>query len=645
MKLNETVDMLQKKVQSLESGMEQVSTNTQYAANQVSQQEADTKGKLEPERTKINGIIPSSNAQWSLSLTPKGLSIETDIISLPGLYDILLSGISHFDLAAGTCTDEQSTESRKLENSTLLRNTPLWKSHMKTHPLYSAWEIETPKETVPTTTSARNNKTAPIEFDANLYTEEVLIYMISVFEECFLCLPSYHPTLSIAERYSAGVLDPLLANCVFAWTSRHTAIYHNLFPGKDPNLVGHNFFLKAKELIKDRFMYSSEDTMLSLIVMYIYTIGIPSKDKASVESEAYLYLGLAIRMCLDMKMNVESNSGDIYERERNRRLFWVLYFLETLSSIHSDKSFTLPQNVTVGFPTLMEHEKSGETRYRVEFIIQRFKITRIYRNIINQTTEEKPLLSQISSIDKELQRWYADLPSYFKYETGDVQKRNWNSSSFREQACIKLNFEYNFQLCQLYSIFLAKEARTSPIEMLAHTVCLTATQNTVELLECWVQLNQTWCHFSFENLMATTMIYSHVLTTGDDQEKKTVQRNMEKIASMLRASPIKGHKYVLMILNKIDTSLNGEEQQALAQNLPLANAPTAAQQVQQFSNVAYWPTLLDFGTALNSPDILQQNQFFFDPQFAVLDNNNPSISPVVYPPPPPSFDQEGGSYY
>jgi hypothetical protein len=605
-KLNETVDILQKRVQSIETDIKDVCSNTQYVANEVrmtregggnkfidksnkeeeEEQEQDehqetpketitqtvTKSNLNSTsipRNSMNNLLATSNAQWSLSLTPKGLRIDTNIISLHDLYDILLSGVSQFDLSStssssSSCVHEidssssQSSmaESPRPENATVLRKKPLWKTRLKTFPLYSSWEPENNKRNLQSHVPNDSNNDSP-STAIELLSEETLQHMVKIFCECFLCLPCPDPANSIALRYKSGTLDPLLANSVFAWTARHAAIYHNLFPGKDPNQVGEPFFLKAKSLIKDRFMKTSVDTMHSLLIMYIYAIGIPSEHKAEVESEAYIYLGLAIRMCLDLKMNLESKSPDPYEREEHRRFFWVLYFLETLGSIHSDKPFSLPPKnmITVNFPTVMEHEQTGESRYRVEFMIQRFKITRIYRNIIYKTTGEKPLLSQISAIDKELENWRAALPSYLKYEAGDIHKRNWNSTSFREQACIKLNFEYNFQLCQLYGLFFSKssneEDQPSAIEVLSRDICLKAARNTVELLECWIQLKQLWCHFSLENLMMTTMIYSNILSQPNDDEREIAKKNLEKIAKILMSSPVRHHKYVLTIVSKI----------------------------------------------------------------------------------------------
>ncbi|CEP10462.1 hypothetical protein [Parasitella parasitica] len=615
-KLNETVDILQKRVQSIESDIKDVCSNTQYVANEVrmtrvagwnhssekitdvnsNEQQHEREYTRSPANTiarnsRTNGsnnLLATSNAQWSLSLTPKGLRIDTNIASLHDLYDILLSGVSQFDLSNSACMHESISnatnspprssgltscklpESPRPETATVVRKKPLWRTRLKIFPLYSSWEPHGKKSNLdgPLKSGSTESSSVEISTSTSLLSEsiskETLHHMLSIFCECFLCFPCPEPQQSVLTRFENETLDPLLANAVFAWTARHAAIYHNLFPGKDPNQVGQGFFLKAKSLVKDCFTKASIDTMQSLLIMYIYAIGIPSERKAEVESEAYMYLGVAIRMCLDFKMDSESSSPNPFDKERNRRFYWVLHFLETLGSVHSDKPFALPSrnNETVQYPTLMEHEKSGEIRYRVKFIIERFKITHIYRKIIDKTTKETPLLSQISAIDKELQNWKAALPSYLQYETGDIHRKRWDSTSFRDQACIKLNFEYNFQLCQLYGLFFSKSGadennnvanlqQPSAVEVLSREICLKAAGNTVELLECWAQLKQLWCHFSLENLMMTTMIYGNSLTQANGGEREIATKNLEKIAKILLNSPVRHHKYVLTLVGKI----------------------------------------------------------------------------------------------
>lgn len=578
-KLNETVDMLQQRVQSIEADMKEVSNNTQYVADEL--RAVADKGKhkeIAATSSSSNGELncasmkhlvassSSSNGHWSLSLTPNGLRIDTNIISLQDLYDILLSGVSRLDInQSGKITVNNSNQQQDSDNSsqssssvtsstveggerTIVKKKSLWKNKLKTFPLYSTWEPHSLLQQ-----QQQNNKTAP-----ETLPKEITDKLMDIYSECLLCLPCCEPDDSVVDRYRKGTLDPLLMNAVLAWTARHAAIYHDLFPGQDPNIVGESFFERARDLLKDRFTVTSVDTMHSLLVMYVYAIGRTSKQRRAAESEAYMYLGLAIRMCLDMKMYQESTDPDPVVRERSRRFFWAIYFLETLCTVHSDKQFALPPEevITVGYPTVMDHEV-GEKRWRVAFARQRFRITHIYREIIYKTAQEKPLLSTVSTLDKALKDWYAELEPELKYAPGDIHRRNWKSTSFREQTCIKLNLEYNFQLCQLYGLFCSKPNEDEPssaIGLLSKEQCLRAADTIVELLECYSRLQQLWCHFSLEPLMVSTMVFSNQLSQSKE-EAEYAKHQLERLGSILMTSPVRHHKYVIALVKRIQKML------------------------------------------------------------------------------------------
>ncbi|KAI8886900.1 hypothetical protein K501DRAFT_283523 [Backusella circina FSU 941] len=617
-KLNDTVNALQQKVQSIETDMKDVSQNTQYIANEVRARQEEN--------------------NFQLSLTPKGLRIDTNIMSLHDLYH-LLSG-------AGVSNER-----------TVLRRKPLWKTKLKTLPLYSNWEsshklmIEDGGGVI-----QEHHHQHHHQQQQQHIPKETMDKMIDIFRGCFLCFPCPDKENSIMARYHQGRLDPLLANAVFAWTARHGAIYHDLFPGRDPNLVGEPFFRSAQELIKERFTKTSTDTMQSLLIMYIYANGIPSESRTEIESEAYLYLGLAIRMCLDLKMNQESKDPNPYRRELSRRFFWVLYFLETLDSTHSDRPFSLPHRsaITVQFPTVMDHEQHGEIRYRVEFMIQRFKITRIYRDIIYKTTGENPLLADVSALDKELKDWRQELPEYFKYNTGDIQRRQWDTTSFREQACIKLNFEYNFQLCQLHGLFFSKTSpssstdeeadRASPIEEISRKTCLNAASQTIELLECWVQLRQLWCHFSIENLMMTTFIYGNILQQSPSSETALARANLKRISDILLSAPVRHHRYVYSLVNKIKSILQGKPEREMdmaASSSSSTSSSAAASSTPLGMGVPPEPLLLDVASASSIFDMHKTDHFsqgfsdFVYPQLLDYSYDPNQFAPTHHPPPPP----------
>lgn len=678
-KLNDIVGTLQERVQSLESTLNDIHQTTRKVTD-------DLGGKdLANQQTIIGQSASPENEhknpqrhQWTLSVTPTGLRIDTNIINPPNLYDILLSGISQLDLSQGTTMVDESSESDPLlptDKSAMYhvskqqqqlsimvtRKAPLWRSKCGTFPLYSTWSSNNSSKnshqhSVPENELHNNHPRHHSLY--NTSTPPVLDTMIEIYNECFLCLPETGYEGTIDERYHRGTLDPLLANAIFAWSARHGAIYHDLFAGQDPNEVGECYFTVAKDLLKDRFMIPSMDTLHGLLMLYIYATGRPSKptqhDTAqhreqtvnSVESEAYIFLGLAIRMCLDLKFHEEEtcssnsdNNTSTIVQERYRRFFWVLYFLETLCSLHSDRPFSLPteDQMTVAYPDMVGDER-GERRWRTEFMMKRFRITKIYRDIIQRTAHERLLLSSITELDTSLCEWYDQLPSHLKYSQGDHLQPKWASTSFREQACLKLNFEYQFQRCQLYAVFLKlhpdkamdndgdQQDTSSTLERKAKEVCLTATTLTIELMQCWNQMQQRWCHFSLDPLMMAVNIFEVLL--NDVQVADEVRARLTCMLAILQASPIQHHRYVVLLMARI-RQLTGrrstDDESLLQPNVDFYNGlrfprPDGTMEVDfcdlPFSDFLYNPVM-------DSPDTAKQQRSWVPPPYGLEDYGYP----------------------
>ncbi|KAG2184598.1 hypothetical protein INT43_000507 [Umbelopsis isabellina] len=573
-RLNDTVESLQERVRSIESNLTDIRSNTQIVVDEIrikheqdderiANTPDDTQAVTSREAINTNNThpqthlnehtmmrLPALNSNWKLSLTHSGLRIDTDILSMNDLYNILFSGVKRQTPPPEMALEATSPESSSSGSNSLLENTivtklqPLWKSKAKTFPLYSMWEPATMSE-------------PKLADTTESFPPAMLDQLFDIHRECFLCLPMANFE-EFKVKYLANEADPLLLNAIFAWTARHAAIYHGLFPGRDPNSVGERFFENARVILKDRFLKTSEETMQGLLTMYTYCIGKTGPRKSEYESEAYLYLGMAIRMCLDMRMHIEDPKQNRIQAEKRRRFFWLCFFLETLCSAHSDKPFSFPEEQThvVESMECLPHE-TDETYFRVKFTKYRYKITQLYREIAVALDKKNPYFVTVTKLDKKLSEFFDQLPDYFQYRMGDIDKRQWKSKSFREQGCIKLNIEMNFQLCQLYSAFIESPGeQSSAIGLIAEQNCVRAANTIVELLECWSMLEQRWCHFTLENLMMATSIYSVVILKNTNAEiVNDAKKHLEKMALILSKSPVRQQKHIVNLLQQIHKTL------------------------------------------------------------------------------------------
>lgn len=625
----------------------------QQEEQEIDDDENEQKPQQQDKKRNSTMLFPGGiKANWTLSLTPTGLRIDTNIVSLKDLYDILLSGLSQLQIdkrrietSAGACDpiasptitvssgsgdqkQQQQQQSNPLgtpvqettacdeptttptaETAVVIKHKPLYKSKNVIFPLYSAWEScnnshdnvsrchakataallaaqsSSSSDTVPPERLKTNKKCRDIVNNAHhpavqLPNARLLDELLRIYEECFLCLPL--PDIdTFIQKCKNHESCPLLTNAMLSWSARHAAIYHGTFPGQDPNMVGEQYFDAAKFLLKDRFLTPSIETAHALLLLYIYSIGKTGDDRSKAESEAYMFLGLATRMCLSLGLHQEDPRYDPVQREKRRRVFAAAEFLETLCCAHSDMPmlFPLDDEITVQQASAMDHEQ-GERRYRTEFTVYRHKINQIYRRIQSSISGKKdPLLATVSGLEKELKDWYSGLPSYFHYRVGDKIRRRWTSRSFREQACLKLNFEYHFQMCQLYSIFLPTQPAdetSSAIALLSLRLCVDSADAITELLECWSQLCQPWCHFTLDTLVMACLTYSTQLRSDKQDAGMHARRQMRRIAAVLQRSPVKHHKYVRTLIARIETQVREGKNTDITQEFAHQSPPAPA---------------------------------------------------------------------
>ncbi|KAG2188183.1 hypothetical protein INT44_000935 [Umbelopsis vinacea] len=512
--------------------------------------------KLQPEASDVpfnptTPHTPNIRRDWSLSLNSPTLRLSSNVHFISDLYQFLTRDIGQLrrDMRPENSIDSNFSEilsterrqSRTITDTAMSRNYSQWKSTFKTstYPLYNAWE---------------SSKNAPeqSEMDVTNLPQSILDQMMDHFINCFLCLPL--PDVdSLLTQYKQKTLCPLLQNAIFAWSARHASIYHGMFQGKNPNIVGEQFFATAKNLLRTRFLEPTLDTMHALLVLYIYAIGKSGKSRSKTVSEAYMYLGLAIRMGLDMGLHKINDEDDEIVAEKKLRLFTGSRFLESLCSAHAEKPFLFPYEytITAGNPNLMSHE-TGDQRYRVEFMMHRQQINKIHHEIAATIAVEEPTVASILILDQRLKEWYRQLPLYLQYRPNDRHSDKWVTASFREQACVKLGFEYNFQICQLYSTLFSRSGKQySHFNLSALEKCIFSCDIITELLDCWVKLQQPWCHFTIETILMATLIYGRVLASSDDRAANHARKQLRTFQSVLGSAPVRHHMHVKRLVKQI----------------------------------------------------------------------------------------------
>lgn len=551
LKINETAEKLHDRIRGLEEELKRV----RHARARRRQHEQEQQIQY---------------PQWNMSLTPDGLRIDTNILSMHGLHRILFAGHVSAAAAATNAAASLTNNDTNGKRETTRSRELLWKSGYKSFPLYCTWDGPRPEQDGSITASDSSTSSVssirssthsseghspaesaqssppatPIPSSSTIehVPRDVLQALVVVYDKCFLCFTSPRPHGSILKRFQRDDLDPFLGNAIFAWAARHATICHHLFPGQDPSQIGEKFFIRAKDLLMDRFTTSHIDTVHGLIVMHNYVIG---KTGEKHDSEAYMYLGLALRMCFDLGLHRQDASLDAVDRERNRRYFWSCFFFEALCSLNTDKPAPPDDVFDIPFPAPLPHELGTPIQWRVEFMSRRFEIIRIYHSLTSVQAVDAASIAQIAA---QAQQWYTRLPSYFCFSADDAlwQTPIKGSAWLRAFGCLKLNLEYNHLLCQVHSVLRFHDGWSAD----ARKACLAAADTVVDLMGCWATaLPDGWCHVSLEPPTVAVMVYAHFLSDPH------VRQRLGRLIQILQASPMHHRRHVMGLIERIHSFL------------------------------------------------------------------------------------------
>ncbi|KAI9350379.1 fungal-specific transcription factor domain-containing protein [Pilaira anomala] len=553
---------------------------------------------------------------WKLSLSPSGLRIDTNIASVADLYRILLNGISQLNINNESTTSLFNPESNNSQNSFTSRD----RRSQSQHNLNS------------TTTHNNNNNRRTVNGNSNYLdlndggeksgrlwevddnearkiiqekksTEDVLPkevldkLMHSCYSTCFLAYQIVDRDAFVNQYLSDEGLDPLLLNSINAWVSKHGCIYHNINGNTMNTSMGEVYFKNARQLLKKCFDISSPTTIHALLNLYMYQL---SSERSSL---AYLYIGLAIRMAQDLKFHKKEHmSADLNQRETNKRLWWSAYWLDLCAALESNRPTMVDdKDCDLDYPIRLDHE-DDETGYRIHFAVYSIKLMRIRKDITKHLPSEQSgqsLLSAISRLENALTNWLAELPQDLHFD--DHSTLFQKTGSFRDEACLILNIQYQTTWIMLHKFFLPKQDQTAtPVALLSLNICTKSANLITRMLDIYAS-NLSWCQFFYamDGIIASVTIHQVNALSSEKEVSYLAQRNLIITASVLKESPLVYMVKVCEIIESIEGFLKKNGLSSDITDLPAVNEDSINQ--QSISSV-FHPAVFE------SQNMMQQQQ-------------------------------------
>ncbi|KAF7722608.1 hypothetical protein EC973_002921 [Apophysomyces ossiformis] len=191
-------------------------------------------------------------------------------------------------------------------------------------------------------------------------SREIQLHLINSFYQNFYeILPMIPKRYFYQQLHGKGpLITPLLLNAIYAQASRFATI---------PNVPKSNvFFHRAKRLLDDFLDVPRLSTVAALCLMSLYETEPTNNRSGSQHCRAWIYSGMAHRMCIELGCHSEANmSRDLKPEdiELRRRIFWCCFCLDKFQSGGWERPFMIPSSIArVDYPTIPteEHQDTEE---------------------------------------------------------------------------------------------------------------------------------------------------------------------------------------------------------------------------------------------------------------------------------------------
>ncbi|KAI9322551.1 fungal-specific transcription factor domain-containing protein [Dichotomocladium elegans] len=169
-------------------------------------------------------------------------------------------------------------------------------------------------------------------------------------------------------RSKGPFITPLLLNAIYALASRFST---------NPSLPKSDvFYHRAKRLLDDFMDVPRVSTVIALCYMSLYEPTPPIHRNKSPYCRAWIYSGMAFRMCLELGLHNESNISKELQQdniELRKRVYWSCYFLDKFQSSGWERPWMLLSHLSnVHLPSELPDDDEHE-RHMLQCFIEKVK--------------------------------------------------------------------------------------------------------------------------------------------------------------------------------------------------------------------------------------------------------------------------------
>ncbi|KAI9253399.1 fungal-specific transcription factor domain-containing protein [Phascolomyces articulosus] len=193
--------------------------------------------------------------------------------------------------------------------------------------------------------------TAPIDMPSRPIQEH-LIHVF--FSQCHPILPTLSRSMFFDQLNVKGpLITPLLLNIMYAHAAKHV---------QDTSIQGHVFYNRARRLVDDFLDVPRVSTVIALLYMASYH-NEEQTDTRIRSSRAWMYSGMAVRMCLELGLHTTNYSSQMsqFDIELRKRVLWTCFVMDKLESCLTERPWMLrAKDIALEFPTPLPEDDVQE---------------------------------------------------------------------------------------------------------------------------------------------------------------------------------------------------------------------------------------------------------------------------------------------
>lgn len=268
--------------------------------------------------------------------------------------------------------------------------------------------------------------TAPIDMPSRP-TQEHLIGVF--FDECHYISPTLSRSMFYDQLKIKGPLvTPLLLNIIYAHAAKR--INNPAFRSEPNNAStqGDLFYNRARRLVDDFLDVPRISTVIALLYMSLYDCDHIPQDGAKIRSSrAWMYSGMAIRMCFELGLHTANYSSQMSQCdiELRKRVLWTCFVMDKLESCTMERPWMLKsKDISLDFPIPLP-EDSLQERLVLEGFNQLCRLMVLMEKVIHFFTYDMKNLSlwtineenQVLQYLDTINQWREMLPNELQWST------------------------------------------------------------------------------------------------------------------------------------------------------------------------------------------------------------------------------------